>query len=42
MASLFLDALTGEQALRQRPAALVVRLEPVYQADGEHFRVDAG
>ena len=41
MASLFLDALTGEQALRQRSEALVVRLQPVYEVDGEYCRVNA-
>ena len=41
MAALFLDTFTGEQALQHRPAALVVRVEPVYEADGEYFRVDA-
>ena len=41
MAALFLESLTGEQALRDTPPVLVLRVEPLYRVDGEAFRIDA-
>ena len=41
MPALFREGLTGEQALRGTPRALVLRVEPLYKVGGEAVRIDA-
>jgi len=41
MAALVMSTLTGEQAIAEATSALVVRIDNVYEVEGEFFSVDA-
>jgi len=41
MAALVMSTLTGEQAIAEAAAALVLRIDNVYEVEGEFFSVDA-